>query len=90
MRWIQIAGKHVWERTSTKESYAVAGSLWLREWEEEDFEEQESNVWSLITSARWLWWAARLDELAASNMIDEETKVMARSSADKIRVFHDV
>jgi hypothetical protein len=86
LRWIEIAGYEVRERSRTNGG-AVAGPLWLRDWEEEDANEREINTRNLITSARWLWWAARLDELAAGDMIDEESKAMARSSADKIRGF---
>jgi hypothetical protein len=87
MRWIQIAGDEVWERTRTYGGWAVAGPLWLREWEGDDVGGQENNTHDTITSARWLWWAVRLDELAESNMIDEESKAMARSSAEIIRGF---
>jgi hypothetical protein len=87
MRWILIAGNEVWERTRTSESWAVAGPLLLDEVYEDNDEEEVSNKHSLITRARWLWWASRLDELAESNMIDEESKAMARSSANSIRKF---
>jgi hypothetical protein len=43
----------------------------------------------MVISARWLWWAGRLDELAESNMIDDESKAMARFSADIIRGFDE-
>jgi hypothetical protein len=86
MRWILIAGNEVWERTRSNGGWAVAGPLWLGVVYEDDAG-QESNVHSLITSARWSWWATRLDELAEGNMIDEESKAMARSSADRIRGF---
>jgi hypothetical protein len=85
MRWILIAGNEIWEKTRTSESWAVAGPLWLREVYGEDDDEQESNRHSLITPERWLWWAERLDELADSDMIDEESKALANSSADSIR-----
>jgi hypothetical protein len=88
MRWIQIAGDEVWGRTRTDGGWAVAGPLWLREWEGEDVE-QESNAHNMVISARWLWWAGRLDELAESNMIDDESKAMARFSADIIRGFDE-
>lgn len=42
---------------------------------------------SLITPQRWLAWASRLDELAESDMIEDELKGMARSSAEMIRTF---
>jgi hypothetical protein len=85
MTWILIAADEVWERTRTNGGWAVAGPLWLEEVHQDA--KQESDAHSLITSARWSWWAARLDELAESNMIDEESKAMARSSADSIRAF---
>jgi hypothetical protein len=66
------------------------GPLWLREWEGEGVDERESDRHDLITSTRWLWWSERLDELAESNMIDEESKAMGRSSADKIRGFDGI
>jgi hypothetical protein len=88
MRWIAIAGGEVWNRTRRDGGWAVAGPLWCEEWEE-DVDEGASNMHNEITSTRWLWWAARLDQLAESNMIDEESKAMARSSADIIRGFEE-
>jgi hypothetical protein len=84
MRWILIAGNEVWEKTRTSGGWAVAGPLWLEDVHGED-DEEKSNRHSLITPERWFWWAARLDELAESNMIDEESKSMAKSSAKSIR-----
>jgi hypothetical protein len=34
-----------------------------------------------------LAWASRLDELAGSNMVEDELKDIARSSAEMIRMF---
>jgi hypothetical protein len=87
MRWITIAGDEVWERTRTYGGWAVAGPLWLEVWEGEDVDEQENNAINSITLTRWLLWAGRLNGLAESNMIDEESKAMARSSAETIRGF---
>lgn len=84
MRWIEIAGEEVWQRTKMNGS-AVEGPLWLAELHGRDIGLEGSNAHSLITLARWLWWADRLDDMAESNMIDEEAKVMARSSAHKMR-----
>jgi hypothetical protein len=86
MRWILIAGNEVWERTRMSGGWAVAGPLWLEE-VYDDAGEEERKMYTLITPARWTWWARGLDELAESNMIDEESKTMARSSADSIRGF---
>jgi len=84
MRWIEIAGKEIWQRAKMDGS-AVAGPLWLTEMHRRHIDLEGSNAHSLITPARWLWWADRLHELAESNMIDEEAKIMARSSAHKMR-----
>lgn len=73
------------ERTAKDERWAVAGPLWLEEWDGGGLDEQKSNGHSLITPVRWLWWAERLDELAESNTIDDESKAMAMSSAHKMR-----
>jgi hypothetical protein len=89
MRWILIAGNEIWERTRTNGGWAVAGPLWLENVYEDD-DGEASNMHDLITSARWSWWAARLDELAESNMIDEESKAMAKSSAHSIEGLENV
>jgi len=88
MRWIEIAGEEVWQRAKMNGS-AVAGPLWLTEMHSRDIGVEGSNAHSLITPARWLWWAERLHELAESNMIDDEAKTMARSSAHKVRTYQE-
>lgn len=88
LRWTEIAGDELWERIKTKGS-ARAGHLWLEEWEREGFDERESNAQNSITPARWLWWAARLDELAESNMIDDQSKAMARSCVHKMKRYRE-
>ncbi|KAI4853563.1 hypothetical protein E4T44_00758 [Aureobasidium sp. EXF-8845] len=85
MRWLLIAGNEVWEKTRTSGGWAVAGPLWLEDMYEEDDDEEESKNYNLVTPARWSWWAVRLNELAQSNMIDEESKSMAKLSANNIR-----
>ena len=89
MRWIEIAGDEVWERTMTNGSRAVAGPLWFEEWQMQGSDEEESNAHNSITPARWLWWAKRLHELAESSVIDEEAKVVARSAAHKMRMIQE-
>jgi len=88
MRWIEIAGEEIWQRAKMNGS-AVAGPLWLTEMHRWDIDVEESSAHNSITPARWLRWADRLDDMAESNMIDEEAKIMARSSALKMREYQD-
>ncbi|KAH0294737.1 hypothetical protein KCU62_g449, partial [Aureobasidium sp. EXF-3399] len=89
MRWIEIAGDEVWERTRTNGGWTVAGPLWYEEWERQGSDDEGSDAHNSVTPARWLWWAKRLHELAESNMIDEEAKTMAGASAHKMREYQD-
>ncbi|KAK6001707.1 hypothetical protein QM012_002197 [Aureobasidium pullulans] len=86
LRWLKIAAQDLWQKTSCDGGWASAGLLW-REYgdEKEIWSEQDEQSPHLITLARWLWWAMRLDELAKGNMIDDESKSLARASAETIR-----
>lgn len=66
---------------------AAAGPLWHRKYHADLVKSGQWGERSLITSQRWLAWASRLDELAGSDMIEDELKDMARSSAEMIRMF---
>ncbi|THZ84879.1 hypothetical protein D6C88_05688 [Aureobasidium pullulans] len=86
-RWITIAGEQIWTESMRSPRNAVAGPLWHRKYHADLVKSGQWGERSLITSQRWLAWASRLDELAGSNMIEDELKFMARSSAEMIRMF---
>lgn len=86
LRWMKIAGQDLWRRTSGEGGWASAGPLWREVMDAEDvWSEVDKTKYTSITSTRWLWWATRLDELAEGNMIDDESKSLARASAEIIR-----
>ena len=66
---------------------AVAGPLWHRKYHADLVKSGQWGERSLVTPQRWLAWASRLDELAGSDMIEDELKDIARSSAEMIRMF---
>ncbi|KAG9587057.1 hypothetical protein KCU77_g6043, partial [Aureobasidium melanogenum] len=88
LRWMKIAGQNLWYKSSWEGGWAVAGPLWREIVDAEDgWSEQDGNRHTSVTLARWLWWAQRLDELAESKMIDDESKSLAKASAEAIRDF---
>ncbi|KAG2164729.1 hypothetical protein VTO58DRAFT_103270 [Aureobasidium pullulans] len=86
-RWIMIAGEQIWTETMRRSRNAVAGPLWHRKYLAGLVKSGQWEERSLITPQRWLVWASRLDELAESDMIEDELEGMARSSAEMIRTF---
>ncbi|CAD0015804.1 unnamed protein product [Aureobasidium pullulans] len=66
---------------------AAAGPLWHEKYLAGLVKSGQWEERSLTTPQRWLAWASRLDELAGSNMIEDELEDMARSSAEMIRMF---
>ncbi|CAD0100506.1 unnamed protein product [Aureobasidium mustum] len=87
LKWLEIAAEDLWRRKTWWEgAWAAAGPLWREIVDAEDvWGEQDERKYSEVTVSRWRWWAARLDELAVGNMIDDESKSLARASAETIR-----
>lgn len=87
LRWLKIAAEDLWRRKTWREgAWAAAGPLWREIVDVEDvWGQQDERKYTEITVSRWRWWAARLDELAVGNMIDYESKSLARASAKTIR-----
>ncbi|THW72862.1 hypothetical protein D6D17_10678, partial [Aureobasidium pullulans] len=79
-RWITIAGEQIWTESMRSPRNAAVGPLWHRKYHADLVKSGQWEERSLITSQRWLARASRLDELAGSNMIEDELKDMARSS----------
>lgn len=70
-----------------KGGWAAAGPLWREvvDDKEDGWGEEDGNRYTTISLARWLWWAERLDELTEGDMIDDESKALARASVETIR-----
>ncbi|THY73575.1 hypothetical protein D6C93_10449 [Aureobasidium pullulans] len=86
-RWITIAGEQIWTESMRSPRNAAVGPLWHRKYHADLVKSGQWEERSLITSQRWLAWASRLDELAGSDMVEDELEGMARSSAEMIRMF---
>jgi hypothetical protein len=85
---MKIAGQDLWHKSSWEGGWAVAGPLWREIVDAEDgWSEGDETKYTSITTTRWLWWAERLNELAEGNMIDDESKALARASAETIKSF---
>ncbi|KAI4745477.1 hypothetical protein E4T50_04163 [Aureobasidium sp. EXF-12298] len=88
LRWMKTAGQDLWHKSSWEGGWAVAGPLWREIVDAEDgWSEGDETKYTSITTTRWLWWAERLNELAEGNMIDDESKALARASAETIKSF---